>query len=99
VLIAGRIWWTNKRIASLADCHATEIKERTSAIMPAAVIIIESGAIYSIMLILLLATYVSSSYAQYFFIDAVRCYDSLHVWLLMLNVMASLFLDRPVMSL
>jgi hypothetical protein len=39
--------------------------------MPAAAIIIESGAVYSIMLILLLATYVTSSYAQYFFLDAV----------------------------
>jgi hypothetical protein len=72
VLIAGRIWWSNRKLIN----HAATIKGRT--IMPAAVVIIESGAIYSTMLILLLATYACSNYAQYFFFDAVS-HESLSV--------------------
>ncbi|KAJ7489524.1 hypothetical protein FB451DRAFT_692348 [Mycena latifolia] len=63
-LIAGRIWWVNRRAASVA-----EISGRTLG--PAIIIIVESGAIYSACLILLLSLYLTGSYAQYVLLDGV----------------------------
>lgn len=40
-------------------------------VLPAAIVIIESGAIYSACLIILLSLYVSGSFAQYIVLDAV----------------------------
>lgn len=45
--------------------------KRRGTLGPAAVVIIESGAIYSFCLILLLSLYLSGSYAQYILLDAV----------------------------
>ncbi|KAJ7103783.1 hypothetical protein C8R44DRAFT_808160 [Mycena epipterygia] len=64
-LIAGRIWWINRRAAQ----GAAEISGRSLG--QASIIIIESGAIYSACLIILLSLYLSGSYAQYILLDGV----------------------------
>jgi len=62
-LIAGRIWWihrtTKGRIASGPNLAASMI------------LVIESGAIYTLCLIILMALYGSGTYAQYIALDAV----------------------------
>jgi hypothetical protein len=67
VLIAGRIWWINRQAGSAAE------KISGRKLGPTIIIIIESGAIYSACLIILLSLYVSGSYAQYIFLDGVSC--------------------------
>lgn len=62
-LIAGRIWWIHRQTLGL------RIGGRS--IVPAAVVIVESGAIYSTVLIILLALYLSGSFAQYVALDGV----------------------------
>ncbi|KAF7341620.1 hypothetical protein MSAN_02059400 [Mycena sanguinolenta] len=64
-LIAGRIWWINHK----AGRAARIISGRKLG--PTIIIIIESGAIYSACLIILLSLYVSGSYAQYIALDGV----------------------------
>uniref|UniRef100_A0A8H8CE37 Uncharacterized protein n=1 Tax=Psilocybe cubensis TaxID=181762 RepID=A0A8H8CE37_PSICU len=61
-LIASRIWWIH---------HKTKALVSGRSILPAMVVIIESGAIYSACLIILLALYLSGSYTQYIVLDAV----------------------------
>jgi len=63
-LIAGRIWWIHRQVG-----RAAEVSGR--GLGPAIIIIIESGAIYSVCLILLLSLYLSGSYAQYVLLDGV----------------------------
>ncbi|KIK54235.1 hypothetical protein GYMLUDRAFT_249693 [Collybiopsis luxurians FD-317 M1] len=64
-LIAARIWWTHRRMTG------TDMAVFGRSTMPAAVVIIESGAIYSACLIILLSLYLSGSFAQYIALDAV----------------------------
>ncbi|THU98045.1 hypothetical protein K435DRAFT_600266, partial [Dendrothele bispora CBS 962.96] len=64
-LIAARIWWSHRRMAG------NNMAVYGRSVMPAAVIIIESGAIYSVCLIILLILYLSGSFAQYIALDAV----------------------------
>jgi len=61
-LIAGRIWWTHRRAIGLVGGRS---------LVPAAVVIVESGAIYSACLVILLSLYLSGSFAQYIVLDAV----------------------------
>ncbi|KAF9228998.1 hypothetical protein BS17DRAFT_772871 [Gyrodon lividus] len=61
-LIASRILWVNRR---------TNIAVSGRNVVTAAVVIIESGAIYSCCLIILLSLYLSNSFAQYIMLDAV----------------------------
>ncbi|KAI0047512.1 hypothetical protein FA95DRAFT_1559059 [Auriscalpium vulgare] len=60
-LIAGRIWWVHRKTVAMV---------RGRSIMPAAMVVIESGAIYSACLIILIALYLSGSFAQYILLDA-----------------------------
>ncbi|KAF8986819.1 hypothetical protein BDQ17DRAFT_1315280 [Cyathus striatus] len=63
LLIAGRIWWNR---------HQTRrILVEGRSLSPAAMAIIESGAIYSICLVILLALYLSGNYASYIVLDTV----------------------------
>uniref|UniRef100_A0A8H8CDL8 Uncharacterized protein n=1 Tax=Psilocybe cubensis TaxID=181762 RepID=A0A8H8CDL8_PSICU len=62
VLIALKIWWMHKRTKSIVS---------GVSVLPAMVIIIESGALYSAVLIILLTTYAAGSYSQYIALDAV----------------------------
>jgi len=64
-LIAFRIWWTHRKIKDLAVVRSGQ------GILPAMVIIIESGSIYSACLVILLSLYLLGSYAQYIVLDAV----------------------------
>lgn len=66
-LIAGRIWWVQRKITGLKAGG----KGRGS-LAPAIIVIVESGAIYSVCLILLLSFYLSGIYAQYILLDAVQ---------------------------
>lgn len=61
-LIAGRIWWIHRRTKGAVS---------GSNLVPAAVVVIESGGIYSACLIILLSLYLSGSFAQYIVLDAV----------------------------
>ncbi|KAH7890367.1 hypothetical protein F5I97DRAFT_16588 [Phlebopus sp. FC_14] len=61
-LIAMRILWVHHRAN-------TAISDRS--LVSAAIVIIESGAIYSVCLIILLSLYLSNSFAQYLMLDAV----------------------------
>lgn len=61
-LIASRIWWIH---------HKTKAIVSGRSVLPAMVVIIESGAIYSACLIILLALYLSGSFTQYIVLDAV----------------------------
>ncbi|KAF9033783.1 hypothetical protein BDP27DRAFT_1435868 [Rhodocollybia butyracea] len=63
LLIAGRIWWIHQQ--------TTGIMRSGRSLIPAAVVIIESGAIYSACLIILLTLYLSGSFAQSISLDAV----------------------------
>ncbi|KAF8996233.1 hypothetical protein BDQ17DRAFT_1310457 [Cyathus striatus] len=63
ILIALRIWWGQRQTKSI---HVSG-----RSIGPAAVVIVESGAIYSVTLIILLATYLSGNNAQFIALDAV----------------------------
>ncbi|KAJ7060139.1 hypothetical protein C8F01DRAFT_208755 [Mycena amicta] len=63
LLIAGRIWLINRSTAANAHVFGRGLG-------PAIMIIVESGAIYSFALIILLALYVQESYAQYILLDA-----------------------------
>ncbi|KAJ7924222.1 hypothetical protein B0H13DRAFT_1864097 [Mycena leptocephala] len=65
LLIAGRIWWINRQAGSAAE------KISGRKLGPTIIIIIESGAIYSACLIILLSLYASGSYAQYIVLDGV----------------------------
>ncbi|KAF9477272.1 hypothetical protein BDN70DRAFT_862090 [Pholiota conissans] len=62
-LIAFRIWWVHRRTRGILGSRRT--------ILPAMVVIIESGAIYSACLVILLSLYLSGSFAQYIVLDAV----------------------------
>lgn len=65
ILIAARILYVHRRMsAALANTS-------TKSVFPAAMIIIESGSIYSACLIILLSLYLSGSFAQYIMLDAV----------------------------
>lgn len=44
---------------------------RTRSMSPVAVVVVESGAIYSVSLISLLATYLSGNWSQYIVLDSV----------------------------
>lgn len=61
-LIAARIVWVHRQM--VGSVNGREV-------LPAAIVIIESGAIYSACLIILLSLYVSGSFAQYIVLDAV----------------------------
>ncbi|KAJ7078392.1 hypothetical protein C8R43DRAFT_1143408 [Mycena crocata] len=63
-LIAGRIWWMNRRVVATAEISGRKLG-------PAIIIIVESSAIYSACLIILLSLYLSGSYAQYIHLDGV----------------------------
>ncbi|KLO04277.1 hypothetical protein SCHPADRAFT_947828 [Schizopora paradoxa] len=62
IIIAFRIWWTS-RAASRLVVHSSSSH--------ALKIVVESGAIYSILLITLAATYSSKSWSQYIVLDIV----------------------------
>ncbi|KAF8966876.1 hypothetical protein BDZ97DRAFT_1728649, partial [Flammula alnicola] len=62
-LFAGRIWHVHRKV------RGTTVSGKT--LLPAAVIIIESGAIYSFCLVLLLALYLTGSNVQFIILDAV----------------------------
>lgn len=63
-LIAGRIWWIGRQAAkSLGGAHGQKYSQ-------ALVIIIESGAIYSVCLFILLILYVTKANAQYIVYDS-----------------------------
>ncbi|KAF9005456.1 hypothetical protein BDQ17DRAFT_1303828 [Cyathus striatus] len=61
-LIAMRIWWNHRKMSGVVSGRS---------LVPAAVVIIESGAIYSACLVILLSLYLSGSFAQYIVLDAV----------------------------
>nr|GAT52658.1 predicted protein [Mycena chlorophos] len=63
LLIAGRIYMIER-----ATRHTTKVFG--NRLGPAIMIIVESGSIYSVALVLLLALYVNNSYAQYIVLDA-----------------------------
>ncbi|KAF7310274.1 hypothetical protein MIND_00401400 [Mycena indigotica] len=63
LLIAGRIYLINRSTAASATVFGRGLG-------PAIMIIVESGAIYSCALVILLALYVQGSYAQYILLDA-----------------------------
>ncbi|KJA15271.1 hypothetical protein HYPSUDRAFT_48489 [Hypholoma sublateritium FD-334 SS-4] len=63
VLIAFRIWWTHRKTKN--------VEKSGQSVLPAMVLIIESGSIYSACLVILLSLYLSGSFAQYILLDAV----------------------------
>jgi hypothetical protein len=65
-LIAGRIWWMNRQIRSLL----TNTRSSRLNFQPAVTIIVESGAIYSISMVMLIILYESGSAAQVIVQDA-----------------------------
>ena len=62
VLIALRIWLTERRASAVF---------RSRSLTPVAVIIIESGAIYSVALLTVLVLFLTNSWAQYIVLDMV----------------------------
>lgn len=58
-LIAGRIWWINRSMTGSRN------------LIPVIMMIVESGAIYSVSLITLLSVYLSGSVFQYAILDAI----------------------------
>ncbi|KDR79637.1 hypothetical protein GALMADRAFT_137431 [Galerina marginata CBS 339.88] len=62
-LIAFRIWSTHRQTKDIVGSGR--------GILPAMVVIIESGSIYSACLVILLSLYLLGSYAQYIVLDAV----------------------------
>lgn len=79
-LIAYRIWRIEQQ---------TLIVFKSRRLSPVVAIIIESGAIYSVFLIILIATYVPKSWSQYIFLNAVR--RPLVLALLLTNTVLSWF--------
>lgn len=65
VVIASRIWWVSRRINRM-----TSTTGRSSTLGRAGSIIIESGAMYSSCLVLLIALYLCGSYAQFVVLNA-----------------------------
>ncbi|KAF8208012.1 hypothetical protein K438DRAFT_1754758 [Mycena galopus ATCC 62051] len=65
LLIAGRIWWIDRQAGNAAEIISGR------KLGPTIIILIESGAIYSACLIILLSLYISGSYAQYIALDGV----------------------------
>ncbi|PPQ96037.1 hypothetical protein CVT25_013899 [Psilocybe cyanescens] len=61
-LIASRIWWIHRKTKTIVSGRS---------VLPAMVVIIESGAIYSACLIILISLYLSGSFTQYIVLDAV----------------------------
>jgi hypothetical protein len=61
-LIAGRIWWINR---------ATIGRVEGPNLAAPMILVIESGAIYSFCLIILIILYATGSFAQYIALDAV----------------------------
>lgn len=61
-LIAGKIWMSERRTAGFLKSHT---------LSPILIIVIESGAVYSISLIALLATFLISNWGQYVVLDPV----------------------------
>lgn len=64
-LLAWRIWWTHRNTARLSHTVSDH------RVMTAAIIVIESGLVYSVCLSCLLGLYLSDTFAQYVLIDAV----------------------------
>lgn len=64
-LIAGRVWWIQRKL------QKTGVAVVGRDLTPALIVVIESGAIYSACLIILLALYLSGSFAQYILLDGV----------------------------
>ncbi|KIK50051.1 hypothetical protein GYMLUDRAFT_253312 [Collybiopsis luxurians FD-317 M1] len=64
-LIAARIWWSHQRMTG------STMAVFGRSMIPAAIVVVESGAIYSACLIILLSLYLSGSFAQYIALDAV----------------------------
>ncbi|KAF8995240.1 hypothetical protein BDQ17DRAFT_1187017, partial [Cyathus striatus] len=64
LLIAGRIWWTSYQTRRQFQIEGQSLNS-------AAMVIIESGSIYSICLAILLVLYLSGNYAQYIALDTV----------------------------
>ncbi|PPQ80728.1 hypothetical protein CVT25_001848 [Psilocybe cyanescens] len=60
-LIAFRIWWIHRKTKTIVSGRS---------VLPAMVVIVESGAIYSACLIILLSLYLSGSFTQYIVPDA-----------------------------
>ncbi|KAJ7078381.1 hypothetical protein C8R43DRAFT_353872 [Mycena crocata] len=63
-LIAVRIWYINRQVTKAGAVWGRRLGQSI-------IIIVESGAIYSACLIILLSLYLSGSYAQYILLDAV----------------------------
>ncbi|KAF8983976.1 hypothetical protein BDQ17DRAFT_1548884 [Cyathus striatus] len=61
ILIASRIWWTRRQ--------TRQIQMGGRNLSPAAMVIIESGSIYSVCLVILLVLYISGNYATYIALD------------------------------
>jgi len=66
-LIAYKIWSTTRQTGQLLSTSGVHSRSTFSALM----IVVESGAIYSISLVTLLATFLSGSWSQYIALDAV----------------------------
>jgi hypothetical protein len=62
-LIAFRIWWIHRNSKGAVGSGRS--------VLPAMVVIIESGSIYSACLVILLSLYLSGSFSQYIVLDAV----------------------------
>ena len=62
-LIASRIWFTTKKVARFSG---------QQTLLPVVIVVVESGAIYSISCITLLTVYLLGSNAQYPALDGVR---------------------------
>ncbi|KAI5122026.1 hypothetical protein M0805_008017 [Coniferiporia weirii] len=60
-LIAFKVWWMERQLA--------EFSRSSSGFRPVMIIVIESGAVYSVSLIALLAMYINGTWAFYFIID------------------------------
>ncbi|KAK7024342.1 hypothetical protein VNI00_016378 [Paramarasmius palmivorus] len=70
VLIASRIWYTHRKAAQLFP----ETMQQPCRLPTVTFIVIESGAVYSTCLIILITLYLCGNYAQYIVNDAVRLY-------------------------
>lgn len=62
VLIAAKIWWVGRKTATILH---------TRTLMPIAIVIVESGALYSASLLILLIAFLKQSWAKPIMVDLV----------------------------
>lgn len=68
VLIALKIWLTERQTSAVF---------RSRSALSVAIIVVESGAIYSIALLTVLALFLANSWAQYIVLDMVSSFPSM----------------------